>query len=67
MYTIEDLAETLSQYLPIEQVAQVKRAYYYAEQAHDGQRRKSGEPYVTHPLAVAEILAYVYRLQRKKR
>ncbi|MEP0073482.1 MAG: bifunctional (p)ppGpp synthetase/guanosine-3',5'-bis(diphosphate) 3'-pyrophosphohydrolase [Marinomonas sp.] len=57
MYTIEDLALTLSQYLPYDQVAKVKRAYYYAEQAHDGQRRKSGEPYVTHPLAVAEILS----------
>ena len=57
MYTIEDLALTLSQYLPYEQVSKVKRAYYYAEQAHDGQRRKSGEPYVTHPLAVAEILS----------
>lgn len=57
MYTIEDLALTLSQYLPYEQIAQVKRAYYYAEQAHDGQWRKSGEPYVTHPLAAAEILA----------
>jgi guanosine-3',5'-bis(diphosphate) 3'-pyrophosphohydrolase len=53
MYTVEDLALTLSQYLPYDQVAKVKRAYYYAEQAHDGQRRKSGEPYVTHPLAVA--------------
>lgn len=57
MYTIEDLASTLIQYLPYEQVAHIKRAYYYAEQAHDGQRRKSGEPYVIHPLAVAQILA----------
>ncbi len=57
MYTVEDLALTLGQYLPYDQVAKVKRAYYYAEQAHDGQRRKSGEPYVTHPLAVAEILS----------
>ncbi len=57
MSTIEDLALTLSQYLPYKQIAQVKRAYYYAEQAHDGQLSKSGEPYVTHPLAVAQILA----------
>ncbi|MFT6274194.1 MAG: guanosine-3',5'-bis(diphosphate) 3'-pyrophosphohydrolase, partial [Halioglobus sp.] len=35
----------------------VKRAYYFAEQAHFGQTRRSGEPYVTHPLAVASILA----------
>ncbi|BFM50199.1 bifunctional (p)ppGpp synthetase/guanosine-3',5'-bis(diphosphate) 3'-pyrophosphohydrolase [Marinomonas sp. THO17] len=57
MYTIEELAQGLAQYLPYEQVAKVKRAYYYAEQAHDGQKRKSGEPYVTHPLAVAKILS----------
>ncbi|MEM1143815.1 MAG: RelA/SpoT family protein [Pseudomonadota bacterium] len=36
---------------------QVRRAYYFAEQAHFGQQRRSGEPYVTHPLAVAGILA----------
>lgn len=57
MSTIEKLAENLGQYLPYEQIATVKRAYYYAEQAHDGQKRKSGEHYVTHPLAVAFILA----------
>ena len=57
MSTIESLAKTVSQYLPYEEVAKVKRAYYYAEQAHDGQKRKSGEHYITHPLAAAEILA----------
>lgn len=35
----------------------MSRAYYYAEQAHEGQRRRSGEPYIIHPLAVATILA----------
>ena len=54
---IEALAERLSTYLGPEQVNLVRRAYFYAEQAHDGQRRRSGEPYVTHPLAVASILA----------
>ena len=38
----------------------VKRAYYYAEQAHKGQTRRSGEPYITHPLAVANNLAAVH-------
>ncbi|MEH6625537.1 MAG: RelA/SpoT family protein [Motiliproteus sp.] len=57
MPTIYDLSERLSDYLESSQINQVRRAYYYAEQAHDGQRRKSGEPYVTHPLAVASILA----------
>ena len=36
---------------------QVKRAYYFAEQAHHGQFRRSGEPYLTHVLVVADILA----------
>ena len=57
MATIDDLAWRLQAYLKPEQIDQVKRAYYYAEQAHDGQKRRSGEPYVTHPLAVASILA----------
>jgi GTP pyrophosphokinase len=38
----------------------VKRAYFYAEQAHDGQKRRSGEAYITHPLAVADILAQMH-------
>jgi len=53
---IEQLAAKLT-YLEPEQVNQVRRAYFYAEQAHDGQQRRSGEAYVTHPLAVAGILA----------
>ncbi|WP_210397236.1 bifunctional GTP diphosphokinase/guanosine-3',5'-bis pyrophosphate 3'-pyrophosphohydrolase [Motiliproteus sediminis] len=57
MAAIRELAERLTDYLGEEQINQVRRAYFYAEQAHDGQRRKSGEPYVTHPLAVASILA----------
>lgn len=55
--SIDVLCSTLASYLPPDQVKLVKRAYYYAEQAHEGQRRRSGEPYVTHPLAVAGILA----------
>ena len=54
---IDALADRLSGYLGDEQVNLVRRAYFYAEQAHDGQRRRSGEAYVTHPLAVASILA----------
>ncbi|MDX1504381.1 MAG: RelA/SpoT family protein [Spongiibacter sp.] len=55
--SIDALAESLANYLTPAQVNQVKRAYYYAEQAHEGQNRRSGEPYVTHPLAVAGILS----------
>ena len=57
MSSITDLAHRLKSYLTPAQINQVRRAYYYAEQAHDGQKRRSGEPYVTHPLAVAGILA----------
>ena len=57
MASIDTLAERLSTYLGADQVNLVRRAYFYAEQAHDGQRRRSGEAYVTHPLAVANILA----------
>ena len=57
MPSIDALADRLSAYLDGDQVNLVRRAYFYAEQAHDGQRRRSGEAYVTHPLAVASILA----------
>lgn len=57
MPTVDALSDRLTEYLDLQQIKSVRRAYFYAEQAHDGQRRKSGEPYVTHPLAVASILA----------
>lgn len=60
MFTIDDLADRLGGYLPPEEIQQVRRAFYSAEQAHDGQPRRSGEPYVTHPLAVANILANMH-------
>jgi guanosine-3',5'-bis(diphosphate) 3'-pyrophosphohydrolase len=57
MQTIDALDSTLRSYLNPEQANHVRRAYYFAEQAHFGQVRRSGEDYVTHPLAVAGILA----------
>lgn len=57
MQTLESLSHRLSSYLDPSQISRVKRAYFYAEQAHKGQKRRSGEPYVSHPLAVANILA----------
>ncbi|ACR12552.1 RelA/SpoT family protein [Teredinibacter turnerae] len=60
MLTIDSLSHRLSSYLEPAQVNCVKRAYYYAEQAHTGQFRRSGEPYITHPLAVANILASIH-------
>jgi guanosine-3',5'-bis(diphosphate) 3'-pyrophosphohydrolase len=57
MQTLDALNTTLRGYLTPEQANHVNRAYFFAEQAHYGQLRRSGEPYVTHPLAVAGILA----------
>lgn len=60
MNTIDDLCDRLKGYLPADEIQQVRRAYFYSEQAHDGQKRSSGEPYVSHPLAVATILANLH-------
>ena len=57
MQQLGTLTDRLRGYLAPEQVDAVRRAYYFAEQAHDGQVRRTGQPYVTHPLAVATILA----------
>jgi len=51
------LEQRLAAYLPAEQVARVREAYFTGARAHEGQKRKSGEPYITHPVAVAAILA----------
>ena len=56
----DSLSDRLVDYLDPAMVHQVRRAYFYAEQAHEGQWRKSGEPYVTHPLAVSSILATMH-------
>ncbi|NPU90326.1 MAG: bifunctional GTP diphosphokinase/guanosine-3',5'-bis pyrophosphate 3'-pyrophosphohydrolase [Gammaproteobacteria bacterium] len=56
MQTVETLIEKLH-YLPPEVAEDVRRAYYFAEQAHEGQYRRSGDPYIIHPLAVSKILA----------
>ena len=46
-----------SGYLKPEDISQLQSAYHFSEQAHEGQFRQSGEPYISHPLAVANILA----------
>ena len=51
------LAQTLSANLPEFKSAELEHAFEVASGAHEGQVRKSGEPYITHPVAVAEILA----------
>jgi RelA/SpoT family (p)ppGpp synthetase len=54
---INQLIDKLEAYLPPEDVERVQAAYDFAFQAHEGQRRRSGEPYITHPVAVADLLA----------
>ena len=54
---IDDLCLVLNSYLPHSEVELVKLAYRMANKAHSGQFRKSGEPYIHHPLSVALILA----------
>ena len=55
--TIEVLTAKLSAYLDPKQVRSIERAYQFSEQSHRGQLRASGDAYITHPLAVAHILA----------
>ncbi|MDO5531294.1 bifunctional (p)ppGpp synthetase/guanosine-3',5'-bis(diphosphate) 3'-pyrophosphohydrolase [Sutterella sp.] len=55
--TAQALVDTCKLYLTPNEVEKIRSAYRYADDAHLGQFRKSGEPYITHPIAVASILA----------
>jgi RelA/SpoT family (p)ppGpp synthetase len=54
---ISQLLDKLETYLPPAQIERVREAYDYGAEKHQGQKRVSGEPYITHPVAVADILA----------
>ncbi|HOB57106.1 MAG TPA: bifunctional (p)ppGpp synthetase/guanosine-3',5'-bis(diphosphate) 3'-pyrophosphohydrolase [Rhodoglobus sp.] len=54
---VDRLIKTVRTHHPKADIALIERAYTAAEKAHSGQKRKSGEPYITHPIAVAQILA----------
>lgn len=56
-FLVSDLCKILEVYLPPEQVRDVYRTYLFAAEAHIGQNRQSGEPYIFHPLAVARVMA----------
>ncbi|MBC8476034.1 MAG: HD domain-containing protein, partial [Gammaproteobacteria bacterium] len=60
MQTIDNLATDLNEYLEPKQVKQVVRAYHFAKDAHKGQTKKSGEPYITHPLEFARSLSSMH-------
>jgi len=55
--TIESLIKKINTYDPQADIELVQLAYDYAAEAHKGQTRKSGEPYIIHPLAAAHFLA----------
>lgn len=57
---IDVLCQHLNSYLNEEQIAAVRAAYFFAERAHGSQMRRDGTPYITHPLAVAEILSQIH-------
>ncbi|ATC96120.1 bifunctional GTP diphosphokinase/guanosine-3',5'-bis pyrophosphate 3'-pyrophosphohydrolase [Pseudoalteromonas tunicata] len=57
MYLFEGLKKKISEYLSPEQVELVQKAYVVSREAHEGQTRSSGEPYITHPVEVTQILA----------
>lgn len=57
MFMISDLCSLTGNYLEPDQVKDIYRAYEFGAQAHRGQQRASGEPYIYHPVQVAHILA----------
>ena len=57
---VRRLIDTLSSYLPKEQLASITAAYEFGADAHSGQKRKTGEAYITHPIAVAQELAEMH-------
>lgn len=59
---VENLLATLSRRLSSEDIDRIRTAYELAREAHKEQRRKSGEPYIIHPIAVARIVAEELRL-----
>src|ERR1035437_3874195 len=57
MLRITDILEKTQSYLPVEELEMIEKAYIYSATVHQGQVRLSGEPYLTHPMEVAGILA----------
>jgi GTP pyrophosphokinase len=57
MHQLDQILSEVAGYHPSADLQMIRKAYQFAATAHDGQTRKSGDPYVTHPLAVAHIIA----------
>jgi GTP pyrophosphokinase len=56
-FLVSDLCAYLESYLSPNEIREVYRAYLFGAEAHEGQKRMTGEPYIYHPIAVARILA----------
>ena len=56
-YLYDELIKAIKRYHPSDDISMVEKAYEIADKAHKDQKRKSGEPYIIHPLCVAKILA----------
>lgn len=54
---VQAILQVMSQRVPPEDIARIRAAYELAREAHNGQKRKSGEPYIIHPVSVARIVA----------
>ena len=54
---LEVLRQSVAGYLKPADLSRLEEAYHFSDAAHHGQYRKSGEPYISHPVAVAEILS----------
>jgi guanosine-3',5'-bis(diphosphate) 3'-pyrophosphohydrolase len=55
---LEGLRQSVAGYLKPADLSRLEEAYHFSDAAHHGQLRKSGEPYISHPVAVAEILSH---------
>ena len=55
---LEGLKQSVASYLKPADLSRLEEAYHFSDAAHQGQYRKSGEPYISHPVAVAEILSH---------
>ena len=60
MFLISDLCGLADSYLEPDQVKEIYRAYLFGAEAHEGQHRASGEPYIHHPIQVARILTEMH-------
>src|SRR5579872_6346684 len=58
--SLDELLDLIRTYFPTGDLSLIQRAYVFSEKAHSGQIRRSGDPYILHPLGVAAILAELH-------